>query len=219
VACTPMLIQNHPDSHLRSRRAFSVPSRTSSRFSAPTIVTSCAVWLNVVRLCLKRERSFNTLERDKTCDVRDPGLPGRLLGEPNNTMRNSMTVVRAGNPAEMVTRVECGLMPMRRRHRTLPLSFPSLAFLSWGPRLSPPRSRWALTPQESCSRSPQVRTSHHRGCSLRTRQHAQSTISGSGRALTPSWSAEGCAGCSSERPGMAQETERGHRARLTGGFP
>lgn len=214
-----MLIKNQPESHLHSHRAHSVPLRTSSRFSASTIVTSCAVWLNVVRLCLKGERSFNTIESDKTCGVHDPGLPVRLLRTPNNTLRNSMTVVRASNPSEMVTCVECGPRPMRRRHRTLPLSFPSLAFLSWGPRLSPPRIRWALTPQESFSRSPQVRTSHHRSCSLRTRQHAQSTIPGSGRAFTPSWSANGCAGCSSERPGMAQETERGNRARLISGFP
>ena len=161
-----MLIKNQPESHLRSRRAYRVPPRTPSRFSATTIVTSCAVWLNVVRLCLKGERSFNTIESDKTCGVHDPGLPVRLLRTPNNTLRNSMTVVRAGNPSEMVTCVECGPRPMRRRHRTLPLSFPSLAFLSWGPRLSPHRIRWALTPQESFRRSPHVRTSHHRGCSL-----------------------------------------------------
>jgi hypothetical protein len=92
-----VLIKNQPDRHLHSHRAYSVPLRTPSRFSAPTIVTSCAVWLNVVRLCLKGERSFNTIENDKTCGVHDPGLPVRLLGAPNNTMRNAMTVAHTGN--------------------------------------------------------------------------------------------------------------------------
>lgn len=64
-----MLIQNQPESHLRSRRAFGVHTRTSFRFSTPTIVTSCAVWLNVVRLCLKGKRSFNTLKRNRIADL------------------------------------------------------------------------------------------------------------------------------------------------------